>query len=445
LTRLGLADPVREARLLTRIIETISAGLDLDEIMQGVAALVTETTDTDVCFVHLLDDDGRRLVLRGATPPFQRLAGQVELKIGEGVSGWVAAHCRPAVIVSDKQADRRYKYIPELRGEEFTSMVSVPILSKPQHLVGVLNVHTRKRREFTDADVELLRSVAGLMAGAIENARLHRRLAEREEALERFAERIVLAQETERRRLAGEIHDGISQRVVSLSFHLSAAADAVAAANTAAANTAAGDAAAGDAAGADAAGGDGTAVDAAAARAEADGTEAGGIAAREIAAREIATAQSLAEAALDETRFAIAGLHPPVLDDLGLAASLESLARSFPHLAVRADVQACRLPAHVETAVYRITQEALQNVAKHAEARLAEVRLSAHSDTIVLEVEDDGKGFAPAVLIGQAAGIGYGVAGMRERAELIGGRLELQSCPGQGTVLRLTFPAAVSQ
>jgi two-component system, NarL family, sensor kinase len=393
LSRLGLADPVREARLLVRIIETISAGPELDEIMQAVASLVTETTDTDVCFVHLLDEDGQRLVLRGATPPFDRLAGQVELKVGEGVSGWVAAHAQPAVIVTDKLADHRYKYIPALRGEEFTSMLSVPIVSKPRHLVGVLNVHTRKRREFTGADADLLRSVAGLVAGAIENARLHHRLAEREEAMERFAERIVRAQEAERRRLAGEIHDGISQRVVSLSFHLSAAADAVASAP-------------------------------------------------EVAAREIGEAQLLAEAALDETRYAIAGLHPPVLDDLGLAASLESLARSFPHLDIEADVQQCRLPPHVETAVYRITQEALQNVAKHAEARSAQVRLLERGGTIILEVEDDGKGFTPAELVHRQGPGGYGLAGMRERAELLGGMLELQSCPGHGTVLRLRFPAS---
>jgi len=257
----------------------------------------------------------------------------------------------------------------------------------------VLNVHTRRRREFTAADVELLRSVAGLMAGAIENARLHQRLAEREEAMERFAERIVLAQEAERRRLAGEIHDGISQRVVSLSFHLSAAADAVT-----------------------------TAPD--------------------VAAREITEAQLLAGAALDEARFAIAGLHPPVLDDLGLAASLESLARSFPQLEVKADAQPGRLPAHVETAVYRIAQEALQNVAKHAQARSASVRLLRRGDTITLEVEDDGKGFIPAELAGRAGRGGYGLEGMRERAELLGGTLELQSGLGHGTLLRLRFPAS---
>jgi signal transduction histidine kinase len=208
--------------------------------------------------------------------------------------------------------------------------------------------------------------------------------------MERFAERIVLAQETERRRLAGEIHDGISQRVVSLSFHLSAAADALSTSP-------------------------------------------------QTAAREIAEAQALAEAALDETRFAIAGLHPPVLDDLGLAASLESLAGSIPQLDVRAEAQACDLPAHVATAVYRIAQEALQNVAKHADATSATLRLHTHGDMITLEVEDDGKGFT------QASNTGYGLPGMRERAELLGGTLEVKSQPGRGTLLRLRFPASNNQ
>jgi signal transduction histidine kinase len=252
-------------------------------------------------------------------------------------------------------------------------------------------VHTRERREFTDADVQLLGWMAGLMAGGIENARLHRMLAQREAAMERFAERIVVAQETERRRLAGEIHDGISQRVVSLSFHLSAAADAVS-----------------------------TKPD--------------------VAAHEIAEAQSLAEAALDETRFAIAGLHPPVLDDLGLAASLESLAASIPQLEVHAETRPCDLPPHVATSVYRIAQEALQNVVKHAGATKARLRLLTHGDTITLEVEDDGKGFVQKTH-NQA---GYGLPGMRERAELLGGTLEVKSYPAQGTLLRLRFPGSTA-
>ena len=403
--RLGVANAEAEAQLLSRVVETISAGLDLDRILQGVAQLVTETTETDVCFVHLLDERGRKLQLRGATPPFDTMVGTVELALGEGVAGWVADHGQPAVIVDNKAADPRYRYIPALRGEEFTSMLSVPVVTPMGHLVGVLNVHTRLRREFTAADTELLRSVAGLVAGAIENARLHLRLAEREEALESFAERIVEWQERESRRLAGEIHDGISQRIVSLFFHLSAAADTIAADPR-------------------------------------------------VAAEQVAAAQELAAAALDETRSAIAGLRPPVLDDLGLAASLESLGHSFPGLDVRVEADDLRMAGHVETAVYRTAQEALQNVAKHAGAESVRIRLSRHSGRAVLEVSDDGTGFDPGTL-GAVAGsglvlphpaggaappTGFGLAGMRERAELLGGSLELVSAPGRGTTVKLTVP-----
>lgn len=398
--RLGVADAEREAQLLSKVVETISAGLDLDRILQGVAQLVTETTETDVCFVHLLDEQGRKLQLRGATPPFDTMVGTIELALGEGVAGWVADHGQPAVIVDNKAADPRYRYIPALRGEEFTSMLSVPVVTPMGHLVGVLNVHTRLRREFTPADVELLRTVAGLVAGAIENARLHRRLAEREEALERFAERMVEWQEHERRRMAGEIHDGISQRIVSLFFHLSAAADAI------------------------------------------PGSPG-------VAAEQVARAQELAGAALDETRSAIAGLRPPVLDDLGLAASLESLGHGFPTLEVRVDAAALSMAEHAETAVYRTAQEALQNAAKHAGAQTVQVRLHRQNDRVVLEVTDDGSGFDPAAAVPSAAvpsaavpagPTGFGLSGMRERAELLGGRLELTSAPGRGTTVRLSIP-----
>jgi two-component system NarL family sensor kinase len=395
----------RDVQLLNRVIETISAGLDLDVMLQGVTRLVTETTATDVCFVHLVDERGGKLALRGATPPFDSMVGQIELSAGEGVAGWVAVHGEPVVIVDNKTSDPRYRYIPALRGEDFTSMVSVPVVTPLGHLVGVLNVHTRARREFTTADVDLLRSVAGLVAGAIENASLHRRLAEREEQLERFAEQTMEWQELESRRLAGEIHDGISQRIVSLFFHLSAAADAIAAEPA-------------------------------------------------VAAEQVARAQELASAALDETRLAIAGLRPPVLDDLGLAASLESLGRSFPQHEVRVDVASCRLADHIETAVYRTAQEALQNVAKHARATTVQLRMTVHADRVVLEVSDDGQGIAgsarqvpggPAIPAASTVPTGFGLSGMRERAELLGGKLVITSAPGRGTTVRLVLPLSPAQ
>jgi len=356
------------------------------EVAQRVAGLMTAATSSDVCFVHLVDEELRRVVLAGATPPFDQQVGIIQLAVGEGIAGWVAKNARPAV-VPDKWKDNRYRYIPELRGQDYASMVSVPMLVRGR-VVGVLNVHSVQPRDYDDDDLALMTQVANLMARAIENARLYRRLAEREEMLERFATRTVEAQELERRRLAGEIHDGISQQIVSLWYHLLAAEDAIG---------------------------------------QPDGVR-----------RELATAKGLATIALAEARATITGLRPFVLDDLGLGPGLESLARSIAGVEVQVDVEPVQLPSHVEAALYRIAQEALQNVMKHAEASSVLVALSSSDDGVRLLVADDGRGFDPDVVTdGAEDRHSYGLVGIRERAELIGATLNLASRPGTGTTVEV--------
>jgi len=387
--------------LLEHIIEVTSADLDVHEVSQRVAALVTAATKSDVCFVHLVDEELRRVVLAGATPPFDEQVGSVQLALGEGIAGWVAKHAKPAV-VPDKWKDSRYRYIPELRGQDFTSMVSVPMLVRGR-VVGVLNVHSRAARNYGDDDLILLVQVANVMAQAIENARLYRRLAEREEMLERFATRTVEAQEMERRRLAGEIHDGISQRLVSLWYHLLAAEDATC-----------------------------------------GGETPNHILDPDVLRRELGSAKELATAALAEARGAITGLRPFVLDDLGLGPGLESLGRSLTGIEVEVDVEPVDVPAHVEVALYRIAQEALQNVVKHAGATSVLVRLSAEDDGGVrLVVTDDGRGFDPDTLVGGSdERHAYGLVGIRERAELIGASLTMTSRPGTGSTVEVLLPPA---
>jgi two-component system, NarL family, sensor kinase len=386
--------PLGENRLLRRIIEVTSSDLKVREVVQQVAALVTEATGSDVCFVHVLDEGRNRLVLMGATPPFSDLAGTVELAVGEGVAGWVALHAKPAV-VPDKWKDERYRYIPALRGEDYESMASVPMLIRGQRVVGVLNVHSRTPRAYSQQDLALLAQVANLMARTVENARLYERLADREHTLEQFASRTVEAQEFERRHLALEIHDGISQRLISLWYRLQAA-----------------------------------------------GGAAGN---QELLVQELDAAKELTTAALEETRRAIAGLRPSVLDDLGLGPSLESLAKTVTGPEVDLDIAPCRLPTHVEMALYRIAQEALQNVVKHAGAERVSVRLSATvGGAVRLVVEDDGRGFVPGEA-GRSNSVSYGMVGMRERAELVGARLNVTSIPGEGTRVQVEVPMGTEQ
>ncbi|OLT11822.1 ATPase [Pseudonocardia sp. CNS-139] len=372
-----MADLERENTLLLGIIEATSTGPDVERLAGAVARLITEATATDVCFVHVLDDAERSLTLAGATPPFDLQVGTVRLPIGAGVTGWVASHREPAVIVEAKELDPRYVRIPALRGTDFTSMASVPMESGAAGLAGVLNVHTVARREFTERDVRLLVTIGRLVAGALHQARTHRKLAARERAHESFTEQVIAAQETERRRLAGDIHDGISQRLVTLSYHLDAAGHTL----------------------------------------RADPDEA---------ATQLELARGLVDLTLDEARAAIGGLRPPVLDDLGLAGGLASLARSLPDVDVELELAEDRLPEHVEIALYRIAQECLQNITKHARAAQAGVRFAVEDGVTRLEVTDDGIGF-DAAAVGED---GYGMRSMAERAELVGGRLRVVSRPG---------------
>jgi signal transduction histidine kinase len=383
--------------LLPQLVELTGEELDPGDMMARVAVVIRDVTKADACFVHLLDDARGHLVLAGATPPFDHLAGTIELALGEGVAGWVAQHGVPAV-VEDKWHDTRYRYIPALRGEDFTSMISLPLVRPGRRVVGVFNLHTRERREFTPAEIEALTPVAGLLAGIVENALLYHRLAEREGEVERFAARTIELQELERRRLAGEIHDGISQRVVSLWYRLSAAEALLT---------------------------PGPAGPASPARTAE-------------AALELAEAKALATAALEETRRAITGLRPSVLDDLGLAAGLDHLARGLPGVEAEVEVSPTTLAPHVETALFRIAQEALQNVAKHARATWVRVALvdDPGAGVVRLEVADDGIGFDPSTRRPDA----YGLAGMSERAALTGARLEVESRAGGGTTVAVTVP-----
>ena len=219
------------------------------------------------------------------------------------------------------------------------------------------------------------------------------RLLERLEANEREFRRLGRAvwqvQEDERRRLARELHDGIGQNLTALKHSLAQLAGELPF-------------------------GQRTRVDAAIA---------------------------LCHETLEDTREMSRLLRPPILDDLGLEPALRWLVRSVGEAAGLAiELEIGSLPAlegDVQTLLFRVAQEALTNISKHADARTVLVRLVERGAHLILDVADDGRGFAPDRAKGAG---GSGLSGMRERLRLYGAKLELHGAPGEGTRLRVMVP-----
>jgi signal transduction histidine kinase len=263
---------------------------------------------------------------------------------------------------------------------EMNTALYVPILVRDE-AIGVIAAYDKLAPDprFSHEDLRLAETFAARAAVAIE---LSQRVAR--EALQR----VVTAQELERQRLARELHDETGQALTSILLGLRSVEDA--------------------------------------------GDEA------ELR-RAVGEVRDLVRSTLQDVRQLAVDLRPKALDDFGLVAALERLTESFREqtgLAVAFQTTVNdRLPPEVETALYRIVQEALTNIVKHARASSVSILLTRKESSASVVVEDDGAGFEPA----RTRDGGLGLVGMRERVGLLGGRLAIESRPGAGT----TFVAEV--
>jgi PAS domain S-box-containing protein len=230
-----------------------------------------------------------------------------------------------------------------------------------------------------------------------ERGRLYEALAERERQLQELVGRLILAQEEERRRIAYEMHDGVAQTAAGAHLHLRGFAR----------------------------------------RYQRQLPEA-----RE----ELDRALELAQRTVREARTVIAELRPTTLDDLGLEealrAEVQELQRDGWQVEFHADLGPERLDATVETALFRVAQEALRNARKHAQSTRARVALRRTARAACLEVQDWGRGFEPAAMPAGGPGERVGLSGMRERVALLRGHWEIQSRPGEGTRVIAEVPLA---
>jgi two-component system, sensor histidine kinase PdtaS len=183
----------RHLRLLTETIAAVNSTLDLQEVLELVASKTAAALGADACFVYLYDERGDELVLRATHGlSVEEMTRRPRMRPGEGLTGAAAAERRPIMIPAQAHLDPRFKAFPNLREDEYESLLAVPILMR-EKLEGALNVRTRDPRAFTDAEVDLLLAIAAQVAQTIEHARLYdqaqRRVVELE-ALARISEAV---------------------------------------------------------------------------------------------------------------------------------------------------------------------------------------------------------------------------------------------------------------
>src|SRR4051812_11534844 len=177
----------RHLRLLSETIEAVNSTLDLEEVLELVARKVAEALDADACFVYLYDDRTDELVLRATFGTrVEEMTRRPRLRPGEGITGTAAAERSPIMLPAQAHLDPRFKHFPNLRESEYESILAVPILAR-EKLAGALNVRTRVARDFSDAEIDLLVSIAAQVAHSIEHARLYAQAQRRVHELEALA------------------------------------------------------------------------------------------------------------------------------------------------------------------------------------------------------------------------------------------------------------------
>jgi nitrate/nitrite-specific signal transduction histidine kinase len=369
-----VADRTRELAALNAIATSVSEALDLDTTLNRTLDRILNLLELEIGQIRLSDQEGRLTVRtqRGEQPQAFSVAGR-------GVTEEDALHAQVVrsgepLVVESVLATPGYRWAEEAG----LLMLAIFPLRAKERVLGTLALASRQwPRRFTTEERELLRAVSDQVGVAIENAYLH------EEARQR-------AIMEERNRLARELHDSVTQSLYGVNLYAEAAARTLASGQVGVATT------------------------------------------------YLSELRETAREALQEMRLLIFELRPPVLEREGLVAALQARLEAVES---RGEVETellvegeGRLPGEIEEVLYRIAQEALNNVLKHAQAHHIVVRLHQGPDGAMLEVCDDGVGFDPDAARQPGS---LGLCGMQERAQSIGGELELETTPGQGTRVRV--------
>ncbi|MCC7361239.1 MAG: GAF domain-containing sensor histidine kinase [Anaerolineales bacterium] len=367
----------RELSILNAIAEALNQEVDLTRSLQTALGKVAELLNLRTGWIWLLREDSGEAYLAATLNLPPALANAPHRMEGTCycLDTYRAGDLAGAANVNVVTCSRLRWLLTGTEG--LRSHASIPLYAHGKPL-GVLNVASPGWRELAPGELRLLYTVGDLVSIAVERARLFERQAE-------------FGAAEERNRLAREIHDTLAQGLTAITLQLETA------------------------------------------EALLDSQ------ARERARQAVAQALALARANLEEARRSVLDLRAAPLEGRTLAQALAALAEEAgkkDHVAVAyaATGASQPLPLRLEAGLYRIAQEALTNAVRHAQARHIRLALVTQPSEVQLTVEDDGRGFDA----GQIPKDRYGLIGLNERTHLLGGRLDLQSSPGEGTRVVVT-------
>jgi PAS domain S-box-containing protein len=378
------------AEALRRTAELLSTTLDFEQVQDQILAHAGVLVPSDLALLTLLEGDEHfRIVRSRGKGPFAlpESTAEVRFAVADFPLMRELVHTAQPQTIPDTALSPLWVVVPEMAWVR--SQVRAPLRLKG-HVGGTLSLSSATPNFYTREHAPRLQALADQAAVALENSLLFERLRTGRQQLQDLSQRLLEVQESERRLLARELHDEIGQALTGLKLFL-----------------------------------------------EAD--QRGGETPRD----KLGRAGALVEDLINRARDLSLDLRPTMLDDLGL---LPALLWQFERYTAQTGIDVSlqhvgidrRFDPEVETAAYRIVQEALTNVARHAGVTRVTVTLWADSAVLSVQIEDSGRGFDPTRA--RAGHVSSGLAGMRERATLLGGQFTVETAPGAGTQITAELP-----
>ncbi|MFB3917004.1 MAG: GAF domain-containing protein [Terriglobales bacterium] len=380
----------RESGALLALLDAELSALNLQALLQRVLETTTAAFNATLGLVLLRDPENDLLHVEAHYGFDEVFDKELSINLGQGFSGRIAQTGEPDILPDLAHSNGVLN--PYLRARA-RSLWGVP-LKHGEKVIGVLLIGFGRPYEWLPTERELMRAIADRSALAIDRARITDALREREARIAELSGHLLKAQEDERKRISRELHDETGQALMVIRLYLGML----------------------------------------------ESTLSG-----RSAKSKVRETVSVVDRTIEGIRRIIGRLSPLLLQELGLVAAIRKEAKDLAKgTGVKARVAISenvgRLGPDIEAALYRVVQEALHNVAKHAQAKLVNIQMTRINGSVQLLVEDDGVGMSLARSSARA-GQTFGLAGMRERLAILGGTLRVTSSKGHGTRLEITVPA----